>query len=167
MTLITRALLGLAGGFSATGPMTATMLALHRWLPRDKQYPLPPREIATKIVKPPDEETAALVTLGSHFAFGSAMGAAYALSVPALSRGWGWKGCLAGLAVWTLNYCILLHLLNILRPAQKHPSERNFLMIVAHLVWGLTIAGFLASSARDTKSSGLFERSNRPHRDRA
>lgn len=167
MTRITRILLGLTGGFCATGPMTATMLALHRWLPGDKQYPLPPREIATLALNPPDEETAALATLGAHFAFGSAMGAAYAAAVPSLSKRWGWKGCIAGIAVWALNYCLVLPLLNILRPAHKSPPERNWLMVIAHLVWGLAIAGFLASTTQDTKSRALFEASPRRHRDQA
>jgi hypothetical protein len=30
--------------------------------------------------------------------------------------------------------------LGVLKPAQRHPAERNLLMIGAHLVWGGTLA---------------------------
>jgi hypothetical protein len=42
-------LLGAIAGGAATGPMTVTMNALQRRLPRWERYPLPPREIIDKL----------------------------------------------------------------------------------------------------------------------
>src|SRR5205085_2018044 len=36
---------GAAAGCAATGPMSAAMAAMHLLLPRQEQYPLPPRQI--------------------------------------------------------------------------------------------------------------------------
>ena len=160
-------LLGLLGGFSAAGPMTAVMLALHRRLAPADRYPLPPREIAARLAKTSHSETETLLTLGSHFAYGSAMGGLYAAAVPHPDRGWFWKGSLAGLLVWAVNYLGLLPALKILRPASRHPPARNAVMVISHLVWGLALAGFLASVRRDAISRGLVEPSVRVHRDRA
>ncbi len=47
------------------------------------------------------------------------------------------------LLVWTVSYFGIMPGLRILQPAHEHPLRRNGLMIVAHLVWGSTMAGTL------------------------
>jgi hypothetical protein len=167
MNLPLKLLLGAIGGFSATAPMTATMLALYRRLPLPKQYPLPPREIAAKAVQTHDQNVDSLVTVASHFAYGTAMGAAYAAVTPIPSQKWGAKGMIAGLVLWGFSYFLLLPLLRILRPAHRHPPERNLLMVVAHVVWGVVLGGFYATTVRDEQSKGLIAGSSLPHHDRA
>jgi uncharacterized membrane protein YagU involved in acid resistance len=53
------------------------------------------------------------------------------------------KGSLAGLAVWTGSYLGWVPALGILPPATEHPWRRNVMMIVAHLVWGMTLGAFV------------------------
>jgi uncharacterized membrane protein YagU involved in acid resistance len=151
---------------SATGPMTTTMVALHRLLPLRHRYSLPPREIVSKITSSSSGQNEAIFALFTHFVFGGVMGALYAAATPSPAKRWGWKGLTGGLLVWMANYLVALPLLRILRPAYRQPSNRNFLMIVSHLVWGLTVAGFLASVLKgDSKSHALFHRPLLPHRD--
>jgi uncharacterized membrane protein YagU involved in acid resistance len=49
------------------------------------------------------------------------------------------RGALAGLALWVGSYLGWLPAVGILRPATRHPWRRNLLMIVAHIVWGVTL----------------------------
>ena len=42
---------GALAGLAATVPMTATMLTLHRRLPKNERYHLPPRELTMAIVR--------------------------------------------------------------------------------------------------------------------
>jgi hypothetical protein len=79
-------LYGAFAGFAATAAMTSFMARLHRRLPADQRYPLPPREItgivAGEQVGRPREGTADLA-MAAHFAFGAAAGAlAAGLHVP-------------------------------------------------------------------------------------
>src|SRR5437763_1777970 len=135
-------LAGPLAGLTATVPMTAVMELLHRLLPEEERYPLPPREITEKVAEdagvtpPPDEPTLRGLSLLTHFGFGTAAGAAYA----ALGRPAGLSGPLGGaafgLAVWAASYLGWLPALKVLRPATEHPPRRTALMIAAHLVWG-------------------------------
>lgn len=148
----------------ATAPMTATMTALHRRLPSGSRYPLPPREITEKVFPIRDDESGTLLTLGAHFGYGGAMGLLYAACIKRLDEHWAARGILAGAIVWALSYFVLLPLAGILRSAHKHPPERNLLMLIVHFVWGLTLAGFLASMKGS--SGGMVKGSLSPHRDR-
>jgi uncharacterized membrane protein YagU involved in acid resistance len=49
------------------------------------------------------------------------------------------KGALTGLAVWAGSYLGWLPAAGILRPATRHPWRRNLLMIIAHVIWGVTL----------------------------
>ena len=149
----------------ATAPMTAAMTSLHRRLPPGSRYALPPREIAEKVFPVRDEESGTLLTLASHFGYGGAMGLLYAFFTRRMDERWATRGILAGAIVWALNYFVLLPLAGILRPAQIHPPERNLLMLIVHFVWGLTLAGFLASM--EDSSGAMVKGSARPHRDRS
>lgn len=166
MKLPLRILLGGLAGMSAAGPMTVVMLALHRRLPLKDRYPLPPREITEQVLRPRSPEEAGLMTLAAHFAYGGAMGAIYTATVATPARHWIAKGLLAGAAVWAGSYLGLLPATGLLRSAKSHPAPRNALMLLAHGVWGLVLAGITAGVARDAASGGLVAASLRPRHDR-
>jgi uncharacterized membrane protein YagU involved in acid resistance len=137
---------GAIAGFIATIPMTIAMKALHAQLPRDEQYPLPPRLIvestAEKLEVEDDlrEEDQYALTVASHFAYGAATGAIYraGLELQRIEPSAA-SGVVYGLGVWTVSYLGLLPGLGILTPATEHPARRNALMIAAHVVWGAAL----------------------------
>lgn len=134
--LRTRLLVGAIGGIVGTVAMTATMRRLHRALPPDERYPLPPREIAERVFPAPSSEETADRTVASHFGFGAVTGALLSgLGNRSLLR-----GSLFGPAVWFASYLGWVPAAGILRPASSHPWRRNALMIVAHVVWGAATA---------------------------
>ena len=133
---------GAVAGFAATAPMTAAMVAMHRFLPPQERYPLPPRHITEELAEEAgvndqlSEPQRRAATMVNHFAYGAAAGALYAplaRNVPAHPLV---KGIAFGLTVWTVSYLGLLPAAGILSPATRHPARRNALMIAAHVVWG-------------------------------
>ena len=106
---------GALAGLVATMAMTATMRRLHRLLPADEQYPLPPREIVDRIVGVDHEVAARTATTLSHFGFGAAAGALFAL--PAAQR---LGGAIYGTGVWAVSYFGWIPVLGILAPATPH-----------------------------------------------
>jgi uncharacterized membrane protein YagU involved in acid resistance len=145
MSTMNRLLLGALAGIAGTFAMTAATRAMHRRLPAGERYPLPPREIIEGMLPVPakralDEEARQSITLAAHFGYGAATGALYALLRP---RGTVLPGAAYGLLVWTVSYFGIMPALRILRPAHDHPPRRNWLMILAHLVWGSTMASTL------------------------
>lgn len=134
---------GLVCGVAATGPMTAAMILGHRVLPPAQQYPLPPQEITARTLEPAlDErdERLPLLTLGAHFAYGGLAGALY--GVFAKHRGSVTQaGVGLGALVWSLSYLGLLPAAGVLRNGLRHPLRRSLLMLAAHFVWGLALAG--------------------------
>src|SRR5688572_15519923 len=73
---------GLAG-LAATVPMTIAMEMLFRELPKEEQYPLPPRTITMNLAADAgvkgslDEKDREVVTIAGHFGYGAAVGAFY------------------------------------------------------------------------------------------
>ena len=137
-----RLLLGALAGIAGTFAMTAAVRAMHRRLPPPERYPLPPREIMEGALPAPakrtlDEQGRRSATVVAHFEYGAATGALYALLRPG---GIILPGAAYGLLVWTVSYFGIMPGLRILQPARNHPLRRNWLMIVAHLVWGSTMA---------------------------
>lgn len=133
---------GALAGTIATGPMTAAMLLLRCLLPPMERYPLPPKQIAVRLLedKGPIHNLAEPwrtgVTLVLHFGYGAFAGALYTplarrVPLPAALRGMGF-----GLGIWAASYLGWLPALGILAPATDHPTGRNILMITAHLIWG-------------------------------
>jgi hypothetical protein len=136
--LATRLLLGAIAGAAATLPMTATVRAIHRRLPKGERYPATPRELidsATGESLP--DETARDLTLAAHYAYGAATGAMIAAAAPRPSLP---AGAAAGVAVWAASYLGWIPAAGLLKPATEHPARRNFMMIAAHLVWGAALA---------------------------
>ena len=133
---------GAVAGFAATAPMTAAMVAMHRHLPRQERYPLPPRQITEELAEEAgindelSEPHWRAATLFNHFACGAAAGAVYAPLARDVPIHPVAKGVAFGLAVWTVSYLGLLPAAGILPPATRHPARRNALMIAAHVVWG-------------------------------
>lgn len=136
---------GAAAGLAATVPMTVSMLVGWSLLPRREQYPLPPRLITEEITERvgiKEEMTnrqLTVATLFSHFSYGAAAGAAYALVEPHIPMTSGLKGTFAGLLIWAGSYLGWIPAARILPPATEHPWRRNLLMIAAHVVWGATL----------------------------
>lgn len=139
-------LTGAAAGFAATVPMTAAMAGMHKLLPPDEQYPLPPRLITENVLdaaeveeKVPEEEERKL-SLVNHFAYGSAMGGIYASGLQALdAKPTVANGIVFGLGVWAGSYQALLPMTGLFPPADEQPARRNALMITAHIVWGAAL----------------------------
>ncbi len=145
---------GALAGWLATAPMTLAMTAMHRALPRQERYPLPPKRITMKLAdeiglkEHLGEGEKNALTMLAHFDYGAAMGAIYSplaerLPGPAVAKGIGF-----GLAVWTVSYLGLLPAAGILRPATEHPPRRNALMIAAHVVWGASLGLMFEALAR-------------------
>ena len=144
-SLETRLVLGALAGLVGTAAMTAAMRALHRRLPPQQRYPLPPREIIQEVVPEPaerriSEDHRQSLTMAAHFGYGAATGALYAAARPPASLG---AGALYGVLVWGVSYLGWIPGVRILRPATQHPGRRNGLMIACHLVWGVTMAATL------------------------
>jgi len=124
-------------GAIATLPMTLLIRAAHRRLPSDQRYPAPPRELIDSAADAGgvalSEDGARDLTLGAHYAFGAAAGAAIAAVLP---RPGVASGAAAGAAVWAGCYLGWIPASGLLKPATEHPGRRNAMMIAAHLVWG-------------------------------
>lgn len=138
-----RILLGALAGLAATGPMTLAMKLMHEQLPREEQYPLPPRQVTEGLAEKAgvsehlDEEEREAATWVSHFAYGAACGALYgAVSREGIDEHPMLAGAGFGLAVWAGSYLGWLPAAGIISPATEHPARRNALMIAAHVIWG-------------------------------
>ena len=139
---------GALAGLAATIPMTLAMEVMHRALPQHERYPLPPREITDKLIAEAglreelDEEDHVRLSLLSHFSYGAAAGAVYAMLAQKYTPSPLLGGTSFGLGLWTISYLGWLPAAGILRPATKHPPRRNALMLTAHVVWG-SVLGLL------------------------
>lgn len=140
---------GAVAGFVATAPMSLSMVVGWRLLPRQEKYHLPPRLITERITKRMDvkqhipERGLIGLTIFSHFAYGAVFGASYALFEDRIPLHSSLKGGLAGLALWAGSYLGWLPAAGILAPATLHPWRRNLLMVVAHVIWGVTLGEML------------------------
>lgn len=136
---------GAMAGLVATIPMSISMLIGWSLLPRREKYPLPPRLLTEEITEragiegrmSETELTSASVL--SHFGYGALAGSTYAFLERKIPLASSLKGSVAGLLVWGLSYLGWVPALKILPPATEHPWRRNLIMILAHLVWGVTL----------------------------
>lgn len=142
---VRKLLQGAVAGFIATAPMSISMLIGWRLLPRSEKYPLPPRLITEEISERVgleehmNEDQLVGLTIISHFGYGAMFGSIYALFHDRIPMHSSLRGALAGMAVWVGSYLGWLPALGILRPATQHPWRRNLMMIIAHIVWGVTL----------------------------
>ena len=136
---------GALAGFIATAPMSLTMVLGWRLLPRREKYHLPPRLITEKIAEQVGiedhigEKELIGLTVVSHFGYGAVFGAVYCLFEQGIRIHSSLKGALSGMALWMGSYLGWLPAIGILTPATQHPRRRNLLMIVAHVIWGVTL----------------------------
>ncbi len=139
---MSRILPGMLAGIAATVVMTAAMRRLHRHLPAEQQYELPPREIVDSMggSAQGSERGARDTALAAHFAFGGAAGGLFATLVPRPTLG---TSCGYGLIVWVLSYLGWIPAARLLPPATHHPMERNLLMLAVHLLWGAALGASL------------------------
>ena len=155
----TKLIQGAAAGLIATLPMTLFMRSAWRRLPVTEKYALPPRQITRHVLRPrrvwrTNAERQTALTLLLHFLFGAAMGSVYGAVEEKIPLQNIVKGPLAGMLVWACSYLGWIPALGILPSATVHPRRRNVLMIVAHLIWGVTL-GVVASTAR-TNSRKIY-----------
>lgn len=97
----------------------------------------------------------------AHFAYGGAAGALFAVipkGVPAV---------LYGPLVWVVSYLGWVPLTGRLKPATRHPAERNLLMICAHIVWGSALGLFLSELIKTASTAfGPGDRADAPTKEK-
>lgn len=120
-------------------------------LPHQQRYALPPERITDEIAERVgvkehlDKRQRSGAAIVSHFGYGASMGALYTsfarrIPFPSLL-----KGAVFGLIVWIGSYLGQLPTLRLSQSAPKEPSERNLMMVAAHLIWG-AVTGVVAES---------------------
>ncbi len=135
---------GLLSGAVATIPMTLLMKAIHLSLPHEQRnQPAPPRQITMKaaevagVEEHMDEPARVVSTAVSHFGYGATAGAAYPALEEKLPGTPAARGAVLGLGVWAVSYLGWLPAAGVLPSATRWPAGRNFMMIAAHVVWGV------------------------------
>ena len=138
-----RFVIGSMAGFAATAPMTGLMVGLHKQLPPEEKYPLPPRLITEEMADTAgvdqqlDESDRTKLALLNHYAYGALMGGLYGAMPPEwLRMSPVARGIVYGLGVWAGNYLGLLPAVGSHAAAHEESFRRNALMFAAHIVWG-------------------------------
>jgi hypothetical protein len=143
---------GAAAGLSATVPMTTLMSGWRRLRP-DAIPELPPRTITARaadaVAEVPPEKTLDGLTGIAHLAFGAAAGAVFAAANPRAPL----AGPAYGAAVWAVSYLGWLPALRLMPPPSQTSRELRTMMLVAHLVWGWSLARSLRQRERDTDAA--------------
>lgn len=142
---ISRGSSGAIAGLIATAPMTGFMLAMHQLLPKWQKTALPPEKLTNKVSKKllkkrlgtPERQE---LTLRTHFLYGASAGTFYGLTFSRLPLPAFLNGAVFGLILWAAGYQGWIPAMQMLPPATKQPLKRNFLMIGAHLVYGVVLA---------------------------
>jgi uncharacterized membrane protein YagU involved in acid resistance len=140
-----RLLTGAAAGVIATLPMTLIMLALRSWLPRHEQRRLPPEQITAHLTRRTglrrifDRRNDGVLAWVLHFAFGGSAGSIYGVLSAGVPLPKWLMGSLFGSLVWVGSYFGWLPILRIHGNGHEQSRRRNALMLVAHVVWGVTL----------------------------
>ena len=144
---------GAVGGLLATAVMSAAMLAAKRV---GLLGEMPPERIAGAVLvaggrggwRERERDALAVVT---HFGFGAAMGALFALVLRRL-RPWIGPiplGLIYGSLVWLISYRGWVPALGIMPPPERDRPGRPGSMVVAHWIYG-SVLGALVGRHRDT-----------------
>ena len=126
-----RVLAGLIGGAIGTAFMTMAMKRMHRELPRGDRYPLPPRRVAMELAEksglgpPRRERDRKALTIATHYAFGTGMGAVYSMIVPQTRLAPIAAALPFGLAVWAGVPAGCRHCLQPPRRSNRHPKRSD------------------------------------------
>jgi hypothetical protein len=137
---------GAVGGFIATVPMTVFMIAVHQFLPDWQQYALPPERLTDWVLRQAgyhdrlSKRQRLMVALLAHFGFGSSAGALYGMAARTRSRNPA-AGVTYGLGVYAADYCGWIPALDIMEPPTDSPKPRVAMMVLAHVVYGASLAG--------------------------
>lgn len=142
-----RVLTGAAAGLAATVPMTVVMRAVQHRLPAHQRHPLPPRRVTLRALRTAgvrphahlDESRRRGLTLAAHYGYGTAAGALFGAIAPRDLRDAVAAGVGYGLLVWVASYLGLMPALGLHPSATREPAGRNFMMILAHVVWGAVL----------------------------
>jgi hypothetical protein len=134
---------GLAAGAVATVCQSAAVWGPHK-LGAYRRRPAPEvvAEAMTEKVVPGIERLAGKprlpVVVIEHFAFGAAMGAAYAAAAPLIRPG-PLSGMATGAAIWKASYDGWIQAAGIMPPVQNDEPARQGSLLAAHLVYGLVL----------------------------
>lgn len=145
---------GAAAGAVATVLMSVVMLVAQRLGLMGRQPPSHISEAALDTAEHgrPDPTATKALAVATHFAFGSAGGAAYTLGTEAIGHPpTPLSGSAFGMLVWASSYAGWVPKLGIMPlPSEDRPG-RPTAMILAHLVYGATL-GALARAPAHTAS---------------
>jgi hypothetical protein len=141
---------GALAGAVATVPMSLLMVAAQRMGALGKA---PPRKINERLLAVvgrvwPHRSRRRAVSAASHFAFGAAAGALFALAARRVASRAGRvsSGMAYGAAIWGAMYGGLLPALGLMpRPARDRPG-RPATMVAAHLVYGAALGALTGGS---------------------
>lgn len=131
-----RLIFGTLAGITATTAMTCFMRLAFDRLPKQQNYPLPPRELTDVVAQKGGHSYPgkAKQTVVAHFIYGAVAGAVFPFGSKICA-----SGAVYGVLVWCISYLGWIPAMRLLKPAAEHPPSRNLLMIAAHLVWGVTL----------------------------
>ncbi len=135
---------GAVSGFVATAPMTAVIgLGDAAGLLRTPPPVQITETVAERAGEEPDRGSPAFTAgwLAAHFGYGAVCGAIYAAARPLLPRSDLAAGLLFGGAVWAVSYLELLPALGLFPRATEDAPSRQAVMIAAHAVYGVSLAG--------------------------
>lgn len=145
---------GATGGWIATIPMSLVMAAFQSQIRPPERESLPPKQITDKMLEKVnlkedlEPETRNALTVLSHFAYGTSVGAAYALLLKPRRASPALLGMGHGLAVWAGSYLGWLPAVGLFPPAPRRPDSQNAMMIASHLVWCATLGALTPASPR-------------------
>ncbi len=163
---IARGVGGFIAGFIATIPMSIGLGLMYRYLlPYWQKSDLPPRiitrrisrkvKIGRKVNKEPD---LTIATTLAHLGYGAMSGAAYAEVAGPIHAPTLLKGMAGGLILWAGSYMGWLPITGVMLPATKQPSQRTIMMIIAHLIWGSSVAWIYEVLKRNSSFQSASER---------
>jgi len=145
---LARASRGALSGLAATATMSLLLLAAKRVGLLGEP---PPRRLTRRILSPlgpwaPRGRALDSAATLAHFAFGASMGILFGLVPGRPSQP---RGLLFGLGVWAVSYAGVLPQLGLMPPARRDRPGRPASMILAHLVYGATLAACQGASLAD------------------
>lgn len=149
-----RLLRGAAAGTSATVFMSMVMLGAQQV---GLMGGMPPGKITARLlnrggVRRSGGQQDALATL-LHFGFGAAAGAGFGVVAPRRVTIRVPAGMAYGAAIWGVSYLGWVPALGIMAPAHRDRSDRQAMMLAAHLVYGAAL-GLLARGRAQPQRCG-------------
>ena len=141
--------ISMAAGCIATVPMTLFLLCIQRILPDWQRYALPPEEVTRELAQRThmqrylDKPRLLASSIIFHFSYGTTMGGLYGLLTRQLRLPAFLKGAAFGFIIWAASYLGWMPLAHISVAAPREPLSRNFMMIIAHILWG-AVTGILS-----------------------